>query len=288
MSCGSNTSHTHSPQMLGQEQGKLLFVLLSTSPSLQLAAAPPQNLWDSNTRRVPISHAGWNFSHCHSPTHLNSLLPIYFFHSFQASWQVSFSFLVLQLLPHSTWTAEPSHKIRVMNNVHRLLRCICFPLPGLQHDWRGTSTDSWTNPTLSQRTGTAAQPGSLLKHGSLLFHIRGLYPSNWRSWPHLRSKPAKKPWSTGIPNTAKGNVPLLGPPQKGYSSHHAINIHCQIWWQRHRMGKGQAFPTRAVFSSISSWNQWPASVCLSRLELDCFLLKIKKYTCVICVILHIR
>lgn len=41
MSCRSNTSHTPSPQMSEQEQGKLPFVLLSTSSSLKVSCHTP-------------------------------------------------------------------------------------------------------------------------------------------------------------------------------------------------------------------------------------------------------
>lgn len=177
MSSGSNTSRIPSPQMLGREQGKLSFVLPSTSSSLKVSCTALTKYLAETViqeerrflKQAEIS-ATAILPHIWTP-----FSPFIFSFLSQAPWQVSFLFLALQLLPHSTWTVEPSHKIRIMNNVHRLLWCICFPLPGLQHDWRDTSTDSWTNPTLSRRTGTAVYPGSLLRCCSLLFHVWGSF-----------------------------------------------------------------------------------------------------------------
>ena len=173
-------------------------------------------------------------------------------------WQGSSLFLVLQLLPHSTWTAEPSHKIRIINNVHHLLWCICFPLP---HNWGGTSTDSRTNPTLSQRSGTAAYPGHLFKHCSLLFHVQG---SSDRQLAVQDPVPLEKKGcagarGTGMPSKAKGGAVLpclvLLRTVTPHTTH--ANSQFQLRWPRHRREKVRRFLTWAAFSNITCWNQWP-------------------------------
>lgn len=79
LSCVSRTFHTVPPQMLGHKQARLpvLFPLASfsmkVSCSTSTKAGVEMLIWE------PISQASWNFSHHHSPTHLNSLLLFFFF-----------------------------------------------------------------------------------------------------------------------------------------------------------------------------------------------------------------
>lgn len=112
MSHGSKTSHTPSPQMSGQEQGKLPFVLLSTSSSLKVSCCTPakplaETVIQEESRLLKqaeisatavLPHIWTPFSH------------LFFHSSLKVPWQVSSLCLVLQLLPHNTWTAEPSQQ----------------------------------------------------------------------------------------------------------------------------------------------------------------------------------
>lgn len=145
----------------------------------------------------------------------------------QAPWQVSSLFLVLQLLPHSTWTAEPSHKISIMNNVHHLLRCICFS-PSRACNMTGEA-QALTEEQIPRCHGGQAQQRTLaaFSNTAACFSTFGaLSPSNWpwRTRPHLRNKAGKEPSAMEMANTAKRYAPLLGPPQKCYSSHHPMLI----------------------------------------------------------------
>lgn len=218
------TPHTSPSLRCWARVRKTPFVLLSIPSSLKVSCSTPtkspaETAIEEKSRFLKQAEISATAILPHIWTPFS---PFIFSFLSQAPWQVSSLFLVLQLLPHSTWTPEPSHKIRIMNNVHRLLRCICFPLPGLQDDWRGTSTDSWTNPTPPRRTGTAAYPGSLLKHYSLLFHVRGSFFQQLATEDPAALE--KQGWEGALRDKdaqhSKRYAALLGSPQKCPSPHH--------------------------------------------------------------------
>lgn len=130
-----------------------------------------------------------------------------------------------------------------------------LPLPGLQHDWRGTSTDRRTNPTLSRRTGTAAYPGSLLKHCSLLFHVWGSFsqqlavenpaPLEKQGWKGaLRYGDGQHSKKVCSPPWSSPEVLLLAPSY--------ANSHFQIRWPRHRRGKMRHFQPGLPLATLAA------------------------------------
>lgn len=231
--CEQNLSHCP-PQMLGHKQARLPVLFPLASFSMKVSCSTSTKAWVEMLIWEPISQASWNFSHHHSPTHLNSLLLFFFFFSFlsQALWQASSLFLVPQSLPHSTWTAEPSHKIRIMNNVHR--RCMFLPL-GLaawlerHKHWQLNKSHTATE---DKHSSVPWQPSQRLQPafprlGAFLF-LEGSAPLQQQGCKGaVRCRDAQQ--------SERRCCPLWSSPCVTPHAIH-VNIHFQLLWPGHRKG----------------------------------------------------